>query len=112
MSTTTGALRSTRPSMLSSRKGTGPTKFGLTAATAQRTLSAIHRCEHPAIQWMKTALWLAVIASGVYHGVSPGMGWPLAVSAGLMGKSPRAVFLALWPLSVGHFLASLLVLLP
>ena len=40
------------------------------------------------------------------------MGWPLAVSAGLMEKSPRAVFLALWPLSVGHFLALLLVLLP
>jgi hypothetical protein len=55
---------------------------------------------------------LAVVASGLYHGVSPGMGWPLAVSAGLLEKSPRAVFLALWPLSVGHFLASLLVLLP
>ena len=40
------------------------------------------------------------------------MGWPLAVSAGLMEKSPRALFLALWPLSVGHFLALLLVLLP
>ena len=29
-------------------------------------------------------LWLAVVASGVYHGVNPGMGWPLAVSAALM----------------------------
>jgi hypothetical protein len=57
-------------------------------------------------------LWLAVVASGFYHGVNPGMGWPLAVSAGLMEKSPRAMVLALWPLSVGHFLASLLVLLP
>jgi hypothetical protein len=36
-------------------------------------------------QWMETALWLTVIASGTYHGVNPGMGWPLAVSAGLMG---------------------------
>jgi hypothetical protein len=57
-------------------------------------------------------LWLAVVASGLYHGVNPGMGWPLAVSAGLMEKSPRAVLLALWPLSVGHVLAILLMLLP
>jgi hypothetical protein len=40
------------------------------------------------------------------------MGWPLAVSAGLMEKNPRALFLALWPLSVGHLVATLLVLLP
>jgi hypothetical protein len=57
-------------------------------------------------------LWLAVVASGFYHGVNPGMGWPLAVSAGLMEKNARAVFLALWPLSVGHVLAMLLMLLP
>jgi hypothetical protein len=57
-------------------------------------------------------LWLAVVASGFYHGINPGMGWPLAVSAGLMEKNPRAVFLALWPLSVGHVLAILLMLLP
>ena len=57
-------------------------------------------------------LWLAVVASGLYHGLNPGMGWPLAVSAGLMEKSPRAVLLALWPLSVGHVLAILLMLLP
>ena len=40
------------------------------------------------------------------------MGWPLAVSAGLMEKSPRALVAALWPLTVGHLLAMLLVLLP
>jgi hypothetical protein len=40
------------------------------------------------------------------------MGWPLAVSAGLMDKSPRALFRALWALSAGHLLATLLVLLP
>jgi hypothetical protein len=57
-------------------------------------------------------LWLAVIASGLYHGINPGMGWPLAVSAGLMQGSPRALFAALWPLSVGHLLALLLVFLP
>ena len=57
-------------------------------------------------------LWLAVVASGLYHGLSPGMGWPLAVSAGLMERRPRALFLAFWPLSVGHLLAILLMLLP
>ncbi|WP_247468054.1 hypothetical protein [Bradyrhizobium sp. 137] len=40
------------------------------------------------------------------------MGWPLAVSAGLMDKSPRALFRALWALAAGHLLATLLVLLP
>lgn len=64
------------------------------------------------IGWAPTALWLAVIASGLYHGVNPGMGWPLAVSAGLMEKSPRALVAALWPLTVGHLFAMLVVLLP
>jgi hypothetical protein len=62
--------------------------------------------------WTPVGLWLAVIASGLYHGVNPGMGWPLAVSAGLMEKSSRALLLALWPLTVGHLLAMLVVILP
>ena len=62
----------------------------------------------PSLLW----LWLAVVVSGLYHGVNPGMGWPLAVSAGLMDKSPRALLAALWPLSVGHLLAMLSILLP
>jgi hypothetical protein len=57
-------------------------------------------------------LWLVVVVSGLYHGVNPGMGWPLAVAAGLMDKSPRALLAALWPLSVGHLLAMLAILLP
>jgi hypothetical protein len=57
-------------------------------------------------------LWLAVVVSGLYHGVNPGMGWPLAVAAGLMDKNPRALLAALWPLSVGHLLAMLAILLP
>jgi hypothetical protein len=64
------------------------------------------------VDWTGAWLWLAVIASGLYHGVNPGMGWPLAVSAGLMEKSSRALFLALCPLSAGHLLAILLMLLP
>jgi hypothetical protein len=50
--------------------------------------------------------------SGFYHGINPGMGWPLAVAAGLMDKSPRALLAALWPLSAGHLLAMLVMLLP
>jgi hypothetical protein len=61
---------------------------------------------------MQISLWLAVVASGLYHGVNPGMGWPLAVSAGLMERSPRALLSALWPLAIGHLLAMLVVLLP
>ena len=57
-------------------------------------------------------LWLAVVASGLYHGMSPGMGWPLAVSAGLMERSSRALVIALWPLTVGHLLAMFVVILP
>ncbi len=65
-----------------------------------------------AADWTPAWLWLAVIASGLYHGVNPGMGWPLAVSAGLMEKRSRALVAALGPLAAGHLLAMLLVLLP
>jgi len=53
-----------------------------------------------------------VVASGLYHGINPGMGWPLAVSAGLMERSSRALLAALFPLWLGHLLATLLVILP
>jgi hypothetical protein len=62
--------------------------------------------------WAPAGLWLAIVASGIYHGVNPGMGWPLAVSAGLMEKSSRALVAAFWPLTIGHLLAMLLVILP
>ena len=64
------------------------------------------------LDWTPVLLWLAVVASGFYHGLNPGMGWPLAVSAGLMDRSSRALVAALWPLTVGHLLAMLLVILP
>lgn len=53
-----------------------------------------------------------MIASGVYHGANPGMGWPLAVSAGLMEKNARALLAALLLLTAGHLAAMLVVLLP
>ena len=57
-------------------------------------------------------LWLAVIGAGIYHGINPGMGWPLAVSSALMEGRRRALFTALGWLAGGHFLAMLAVLLP
>jgi hypothetical protein len=57
-------------------------------------------------------LWLAVVLVGLFHGTNPGMGWPLAVSAGLMGRGLRDLVSAMGQLAVGHFAAILLVLLP
>ena len=57
-------------------------------------------------------LWLAVVASGVYHGANPAMGWPLAVSAGLMGRGRRDLVAAFGPLGLGHLAAIGAILLP
>jgi hypothetical protein len=62
--------------------------------------------------WTTIGLWLAVIASGVYHGINPAMGWPLALSAGLMGNGRRDLLAALVPLASGHLLAMAGILLP
>lgn len=59
-----------------------------------------------------TALWWAVIFSGLYHGLNPGMGWPLAVSAALMERKRSALPRALGMLAFGHFLAMLAILAP
>jgi hypothetical protein len=66
----------------------------------------------PAADWAEAGLWLAVGASGVYHGVNPGMGWPLAVSAGLMGRGRRDPIASLGPLGARHFLAMAGILAP
>ena len=58
------------------------------------------------------ALWGAVAASGVYHGVNPGMGWPLAVSAALMDRSQGSLWRALAALAAGHLLAMAAILFP
>jgi hypothetical protein len=63
-------------------------------------------------EWTTASLWLAVVASGFYHGINPGMGWPLAVSAGLMGKGRRDLVKSLGPLAGGHLVAMAAILLP
>jgi hypothetical protein len=57
-----------------------------------------------------TALWWAVIFSGIYHGVNPGMGWPLAVSAALFEQKKSAMIKASAMLATGHFLAMIVIL--
>ena len=49
-----------------------------------------------------TALWWAVIVSGLYHGLNPGMGWPLAVSAALMERRSAALPKALAALAAAN----------
>ena len=53
------------------------------------------------------ALWGAVILSGLYHGLNPGMGWPLAVSAALMERKSSSMLKALAALAIGHFLCDI-----
>jgi hypothetical protein len=58
------------------------------------------------------ALWATIIAIGLYHGLNPGLGWPLAVSAALLDGGGKALAKALAALAAGHFLAMTAVLLP
>lgn len=59
-----------------------------------------------------TALWWAVVVSGIYHGINPGMGWPLAVSAALMDRARGSLYRALLALAAGHLLAMAAILFP
>lgn len=61
---------------------------------------------------MVAALWWAVVASGIYHGVNPAMGWPLAVSAALMDRAEGSLFKAVGALAAGHMLAMAAILFP
>jgi hypothetical protein len=58
------------------------------------------------------ALWLTIIAIGLYHGLNPAMGWPLAVANGMEARRTRAVFATVLPLGGGHFAAMTVVLVP
>ena len=58
------------------------------------------------------ALWLTVVAVGLYHGLNPAMGWPLAVANGMAARRPGALFATLLPLGGGHFAAMAVVLVP
>jgi len=60
----------------------------------------------------EAALWAGVVAIGLYHGLNPAMGWPLAVANGLGERRGRAVAETWMPLGAGHLLAMALVLVP
>ena len=57
-------------------------------------------------------LWFAVLGFGVYHGLNPAMGWPLAVANGLTERRSGAVFATALPLGAGHLMAMAVVLVP
>jgi hypothetical protein len=59
-----------------------------------------------------TALWISVLALGLYHGLNPAMGWPLAVANGMAARRASAVFAALLPLGGGHLMAIAVALAP
>ena len=58
------------------------------------------------------ALWFAVVALGLYHGLNPAMGWPLAVANGMADRRAASVFATLLPLGGGHFAAIAVGLAP
>jgi hypothetical protein len=58
------------------------------------------------------ALWLTIVALGLYHGLNPAMGWPLAVANGMTDRRAASVFATLLPLGGGHCLAIAVALLP
>lgn len=58
------------------------------------------------------ALWVTIVAIGLYHGLNPAMGWPLAVANGMAERRTGAVFATILPLGGGHFAAMAVVLVP
>ena len=58
------------------------------------------------------SLWAGVVLMGIFHGLNPAMGWPLAVANGLSEKRDAAVFSTWVPLGTGHLAAMALVLVP
>lgn len=59
-----------------------------------------------------TALWLTIVAIGIYHGLNPAMGWPLAVANGMAERRTRSLLATVLPLGGGHFAAMAVVLVP
>jgi hypothetical protein len=57
-------------------------------------------------------LWLTVVALGLYHGLNPAMGWPLAVANGMTDRRAGSVLATVFPLAGGHFAAVAVVLAP
>ena len=94
---------------------TARTRSACRAATARPIRSAIRRPERrpSRVDDATAALWLSVVAIGVYHGLNPAMGWPLAVANGLTRQARQRRSSPPWlPLGAGHLLAMAVVLVP
>lgn len=55
--------------------------------------------------------WTMLVALGAFHGINPGMGWLFAVALGMQEGRRKALWLALFPLALGHGLAIGLIIL-
>jgi hypothetical protein len=53
----------------------------------------------------ETWSWAALAGLGAFHGLNPGMGWLFAVALGLHRGERRIVWLAAFPIALGHALA-------
>jgi hypothetical protein len=58
------------------------------------------------------ALWLTIVALGLYHGLNPAMGWPLAVANGMTDRRTSSLLTTMLPLGGGHLAAMVIVLAP
>jgi hypothetical protein len=52
-----------------------------------------------------TLLWLTIAGFGIYHGLNPAMGWLFALAQGLQQKTPRAIWVTMVPITIGHALS-------
>jgi phage baseplate assembly protein W len=46
--------------------------------------------------------WTVIVASGIFHGINPAMGWLFATALGMQRGSRTFLFAALPPLAIGH----------
>lgn len=58
------------------------------------------------------ALWLTIVGIGLYHGLNPAMGWPIAVANAMTERRGLAVFTTVLPLAGGHLAATAVALVP
>ena len=61
----------------------------------------------PTLLWLfavgiAVGVLLAMLGFGAYHGLNPGMGWLFALSLGLQQRNPRAIWVSLLPIALGH----------
>ena len=53
--------------------------------------------------------WTVIVASGIFHGINPAMGWLFATALAMQRGSRTFLFAALPPLAIGHAASILLI---